>query len=607
MDIETFIKRPVFTTMLVMLLVVFGLGAYPTLGIDLNPDVDFPIVTVSVTYTGASPEEMESLITKTVEDAVSSVAGIKTLSSVSREGVSQTTIEFEFGTNPKLAANEVREKVASVRKRLPEQVDEPVVQRFDPNSQSIVYFSLVSDARSRGDIRKVAVDIVKDELQRLDGVGQVDVYGASDREIQLLVDPRKLEAYGITYQQILDIVNTQNSNTPGGRVNDRGLELTVRTIGKYKDIQDIKNIIVANQGGHLVRLGDVVTIEDGWSEERVYSRANGTPSVMVSVQKQSGTNTVDVAERVKKAMEDMQQRVLPPDIQVLTVRDGSVYIRDSVEDVLVSLVFGGLLAVAITYLFLQNSRATLIGAIAIPTSVIATFFLLKTMNFTLNTMSLMGLSLAVGILIDDAIVIIENIYRHLEEGKSAFEAARDGTTEIALAVMATTLSILAVFVPVANMGEIIGQFFKQFGLTIAFAVAFSLFGAFTLTPMLSAYWLTNHGEEKQASCLQRFLDKWERGFVAFRNVYGQILRWALERPKKMVALAVLSLFINAALVPFLGVEFQPTYDSGEFNIIATAPAGTSIDKMKEYSSTIEKEVLSIPELKSAFMIIGTNR
>jgi len=291
MNIETFIKRPVFTTMLVMLLVVFGLGAYPTLGIDLNPDVDFPIVTVSVTYTGASPEEMESLITKTVEDAVSSVAGIKTLSSVSREGVSQTTIEFEFGTDPKLAANEVREKVASVRKRLPDQVDEPVVQRFDPNSQSIVYFSLISDSRSRGDIRKVAVDIVKDELQRLDGVGQVDVYGASDREIQLLIDPRKLEAYNITYQQVLNIVDSQNMNTPGGRVNDKGTELTVRTIGKYKDIQDIKNIIVANQGSRLVRLGDVVTIEDGWSEERVYSRANGTPSVMVSVQKQSGTNT----------------------------------------------------------------------------------------------------------------------------------------------------------------------------------------------------------------------------------------------------------------------------------------------------------------------------
>ena len=607
MNIETFIKRPVFTTMLVMLLVVFGLGAYPTLGIDLNPDVDFPIVTVNVTYTGASPEEMESLITKIVEDAVSSIAGIKTLSSVSREGSSVTTIEFEFGTNPKLAANEVREKVASVRKRLPEQVDEPVVQRFDPNSQAIIYFSLVSDHRARGEIRKIAVDVVKDELQRLDGVGQVDVYGASEREILLLVDPRKLESYNIGYQQILDIVNSQNVNVPGGKVKEKGMELTVRTIGKYKTIEDIKNIIVANQGGRLIRLGDVVTVTDGWSEERVYSRANGTPSVMISVQKQSGSNTVDVAERVKKAMEDLERRILPADLKVYTVRDGSVYIRNSVEDVMVSLIFGGLLAVAITYLFLQNGRATIIGAIAIPTSVIATFFLIKSMNFTLNTMSLMGLSLAVGILIDDAIVIIENVYRHLEEGKTPFQAARDGTAEIALAVMATTFSILAVFVPVGNMGEIIGQFFKQFGLTIAFAVAFSLFGAFTLTPMLSAYWLRPHNQDRRTGWVQNLLDRWEDGFLALRELYGKVLRWAIKRPKKLIAFAVLSLFLNGALVPFLGVEFQPTYDSGEFNVILMAPSGTTLEKMKEYSAPIEKEILALPELRSAFMMVGANR
>lgn len=610
MNIETFIKRPVFTTMLVMLLVVFGLGAYPALGIDLNPDVDFPIVTVNVTYTGASPEEIESLITKTVEDAVSSIAGIKTLSSVSREGISVTTVEFEFGTNPKLAANEVREKVASVRKRLPDQVDEPVVQRFDPNSQAIIYFSMISEHRNRGEIRKIAVDVVKDELQRLDGVGQVDVYGASEREIQLLVEPRKLESYNITFQQILDIVNSQNINTPGGKVRENGTELTVRTIGKYKSVDDIKNIIVANQGGRLIRMGDVVTVDDGWSEERVYSRANGTPSVMIAVQKQSGSNTVDVAERVKKAMVDMQNRILPSDVSVLTVRDGSIYIRNSVEDVMISLVFGALLAIAITYLFLQNSQATIIGAIAIPTSVIATFFLIKSMNFTLNTMSLMGLSLAVGILIDDAIVIIENIYRHLEQGKSPFQAARDGTSEIALAVMATTFSILAVFVPVGNMGEIIGQYFKQFGLTIAFAVAFSLFGAFTLTPMLSAYWLKpNHGKKLGGwlKYLQVLLDKWERGFIAFRELYAQVMHWAIKRPKRIVAAAILSLFVNAALVPFLGVEFQPTYDSSEFNIMLTAPAGTTLEKMKEYTTPVEKEVLALPELKSVFMVVGSNR
>lgn len=610
--INIFIRRPVFTTMLVMLLVVFGMNAYPALGIDLYPDVEFPIVNVTVTWTGASPQEMESLITKPIEDAVSSVAGIKTLSSITREGTSQVNLEFEFGTNPKMAANEVREKVAGVRKRLPDQIDEPVVQRYDITAQSIVYFSLSSDSRSRGEIRKLAVDIVKDELQRLDGVAEVSVFGASEREIQLQIDPKKLEAYGITYQQILSTVNDYNINTPGGKVNEKGTELTVRTLGKYNSVDEVKAVVLANQDGRLIRIADVASVEDAWSEERVHARTNGSPSVLVAIQKQSGTNTVDVAERAKKAMADLQSRVLPPDIQVSVVRDSSTYIRDNVDDVMMSLVFGGFLAVLITFLFLQNTRATIIGAIAIPTSIIATFFLMKFMGFTLNNMSLMGLSLAVGILIDDAIVVIENIYRHLESGKSAMDAAREGTGEIALAVMATTLCILAVFVPVGNMGEIIGQFFKQFGLTIAFAVAFSLFVAFTLTPMLSAYWLkAGHSDVRELSgparWTQAVLDKWESGFQTILSVYRNILRWALECPKRMVAFAVLSLFLNGLLIPFLGSEFQPNYDSGEFQIVMMAPAGTSIEKMRELVTPVEKEILAIPELKSAYMVVGQNR
>lgn len=606
--IDVFIKRPVFTTMLVMLLVVFGLSSYPSLGIDLNPDVEFPLVMVNVTYTGASPEEMESLITKPIEDAVSSVAGIKTLSSVSREGVSQTTVEFELGTNPKLAANDIREKVAGVRKRLPDQIDEPVVQRYDITAQSILTFSLASENRSRGEIRKIAEDIVKDQLQQLDGVAEVSVYGAAQREIQILADPRKLEAYGLSMQQLLDAVSNNNVNTPGGRVTEKGIELTVRSISKYQTVDDIKKNVVLNQQGRLVRLQDVADVADTWGEERTYAATNGVPSVIVSIQKQSGTNTVGVAEKVKQSMEHLKQNVLPPDITVTVVRDNSVYIRDSVEDVMVSMIFGGLLAVAITFLFLRNTRATIIGAIAIPTSVISTFFLLKVMNFTLNNMSLMGLSLAVGILIDDAIVIVENIFRHMEQGKSPMDAAREGTKEISLAVLATTFSLLAVFVPVGNMGEIIGQFFKQFGLTVAFAVAFSLFVAFTLTPMLSAYWLkANHGEGRRLVWLEAVLDKWENAFEILRDNYCKILSWALQRPKKLVALAVLSLFLNALLLPFLGSEFQPTYDSGEFIINMVAPAGTSIERNKEMAAQVEKEVLAIPELKSAYMVVGSNR
>lgn len=608
--LSTFIKRPVFTVMLVMVLVVFGIGAYPGLGIDLYPDVDFPLVSISVSFPGASPEEMESLVTKPVEDAVSSLSGIKNLSSVTREGVSQTTIEFEFGTDPKLAANEVREKVAGVRMRLPDGIDEPVVQRFDVSAQAIATFSLASESRSPGEVRKLATDVVKEELQRIDGVADISIYGSSDREIGVAVDANKLAAYQISMPQILTAVNNQNLNAPGGKVEQNGTQLTVRTIGKYRSVDDIQKVIVANQEGRLIKLGDVATVTDGWAEETVMARTNGSPSVLIAVQKQSGTNTVNVATSVKKAADQLQSQ-LPPDVKLTITNDSSVYIQESVDDVLFTIVFGGVLAVIITFLFLQNTRATVIGALAIPTSIISTFFLMEYMGFTLNTMSLMGLSLAVGILIDDAIVVIENIFRHMEEGKSPYEAALAGTSEIALAVMATTFAILAVFVPVGSMSGMIGQFFRQFGLTVAFAVAFSLFVALTLTPMLSAYWLKrSHAEDGPETGFKRrvkqVLDKFEAGFLSVQESYRKLLVWALQRPKKLVAVAVLSLFLNFLLTPFLGTEFQPTYDSGQFSISLTAPAGTSLEKMRQMIAPIEETVLAIPEKEVAYVTIGSS-
>ena len=609
--IKMFIRRPVFTTMLVMLLVVFGVTSYPSLGIDLYPDVDFPIVTVRITYTGASPEEMEGLITKPVEDAVSSVSGIKTLSSTSREGISETIIEFELGTNAKMAANDVREKVAGVRRRLPDEIDEPVVQRYDITAQSIMTFSLASETRERGEIRKIAENVVKDELQRIEGVAEVNVYGSGNREIHVYIDPVKLEAFNVPFQSLYDIVNASNYNTPGGRVKSNGNEITVRTLGKYKSVEDIGKIVVSAQQGRIVRLSDVATVVDGWMEERVYARTKGTPSVLVSVQKQSGTNTVNVAEKVKKEM-DRLQKLLPADVKVSIVRDSSVYIRDNVDDVNTSLIFGSLLAVLITFLFIRDWRATVVAGISIPTSIVATFFLMKVQGFTLNNMSLLALSLAVGILIDDAIVVVENIVRHIEEGATPMEAAGNGTNEIALAVFAATLSLLAVFVPVGTMGEIIGQFFKQFGLTVAFAIGFSMFVAFTMVPTMSAYWLkpVDHDAipaSRVGRAVKAVLDKWEYWFEAMIRGYVELLRWCLKRPKKILAISALTLLINLMLTPFIGFEFQPTYDSGEFSIAMSAPAGTSIDKMKELVSPVEKEVLAIPELDSAYLLLGSGR
>ena len=606
--IKTFIKRPVFTTMFILVLVVFGTIAYPGLGMDLNPEIEYPFVNVTVTYTGASPEEMETLVTKSVEDAVSSVSGIKTISSLTREGYSQTVIEFELGNDPKQMASEVREKVAGIRKSLPDNADEPVVQRYDTSTQAILFYTFSSDIRSRGEVRKIVEDIVKEELQMLDGVAEVYLVGASERQLQIFADPQKLQAYNISIEDILDITNLENVNTPGGKVESYDTEVTVRTLGKYKNIDDLKNVVVAMQDGRIIKLGDVADVVDGWSEDRTYSRTNGVASVGIGIRKQSGTNTVAVADTVINAMDAFVEKDIPADIKATIVRDQSFYIKENVHEVWNAIIVGGILAVLITYMFLRDARATVIGGIAIPTSIIATFVLMKWQGFTLNNMSLMGISLSVGILIDDAIIVIENIHRHMEMGKDKFQAAYEATTEISLAILATTFSLLAVFVPIGNMGEMIGQFFKQFGMTVAFSIAFSLVVAFTLTPMLSAHWLkSEEGESKRPKIIDKCLEKFENVFKVTRETYEDLLHWALEKPKKIFLIAILSLGINVFLFPFIGKEFQPTYDSGEFSISLKAPAGTTIEKMKDLGNPIEKTVMAIPEVQTVNLSIGGSR
>ncbi|MHC1714055.1 MAG: efflux RND transporter permease subunit [Acidaminococcaceae bacterium] len=610
--IRTFIHRPVFTTMFVMLLVVFGIKAYPSLGVDLYPEVDYPLVSVTVTYEGAAPEEMETLITKPIENRVSQVSGIKTISSSIREGYSQTVLEFELGVDPKEKASEVREKVASVRGRLPDDIDEPVVQRVDLAAQSIVNFVLSSESRSRGEIRKLVEDVIKDELQRVEGVSEVNAYGASEREFKILINPQKLSAYNIPFQKVYDVINNANINTPGGSVEEKGTELVVRTLGKYKSVDDIKNVVVDNSNGRMVKVSDLAEVVDGWAEEISYARANKVPSVIISVQKQSGTNTVAVTDGVMASMEKMKKNDLPRDIKVDLVNDQSKYIRENVGDVWSAILFGGFFALLITYLFLGNFRATIIGGLAIPTSIIATFVLMKQMNFTLNNMSLMGLSLAVGVLIDDAIVLIENVFRHLEKGKQPIVAAQDATEELFLAILATSLSLIAVFIPIGSMGETVGQFFKQFGLTVAFAVAFSTMIAYTLTPMLSAYWLklpyaVGTEVNPRNKYVQIVLDKFENGFQITRQFYSELMEAAANYPKKIILISSMTLLFNLALVPFLGVELQPTYDSGQFSVTFKAPTGTNLEKTKELVAPLEAEIGDLKEVQIVSMRLGGTR
>ncbi|MDO4178623.1 MAG: efflux RND transporter permease subunit [Phascolarctobacterium sp.] len=607
--IGTFIRRPVFTTMFILLLVVFGIKCYPEIGVDMNPDVDLPIVSVRVTYDGASPEEMETLVTKPIENRVSQVSGIKTLSSTVLEGFSETVLEFELGVDPQVKASEVREKVSSVRKALPDDIDEPSTQTVDLNARAIVAWSFSSPTRSRSEIRRVIEDNIKDELQMVDGVSEVTVAGASKRVIRILVDPEKLAEYDVPFQTIRTKLNANNYNTPGGKVRNKEMEITVRTIGKYQTIDDVKKVVIGNYNGKNIFITDVAEVKDDWEDETSFASANGEPSVLCFVRKQSKTNTVDVTDNINNRMEELKKTVLPPDITVSKVRDRSKYIRENIADVWNAILFGGFLALAITYLFLRNLRATIIGGLCIPTSIIATFWLVKGMDFSFNNMSLMGMSLAVGILIDDAIVLIENIFRHMEMGKSPFQAAKEATEELTLAIIATSLTLMAVFVPIGSMGEIIGQYFKQFGLVVAFAVFFSTVVAFTMTPMVSAYWLKKVDEKtaNRNKYLQKFLDKFEEGFQSIREIYNNLMLWCMSRPRKIIAVSVLSLAINLALIPFLGKEFQPTYDSGEFSVSFQAPSGTSLKKTVELAEPLRKTIQELPELEVVAMTVGNYR
>lgn len=609
--IKQFIHRPVFTTMLILVLVVFGIRAYPNLGVDLYPEIDLPLVSVNVTYTGASPEEMETLIIKPIENRVSQVSGIKNMSATAREGFAQIVVEFPLGTDAKDKSSEIREKVASVRGRLPDDIDEPVVQRVDLSAQSVVSFTLASKTRSRGEIVRLIENVIKNRIQQVEGVSEVNYYGAGDRELKVYVDSEKLAAYKIPFQTVYSAVNAANVNTPGGNVKQSGTKLTVRTLGKFKSVDDIKNVVVANSNGRVVKIGDVAKVEDSWEEEISYARANKVPDVNLSVMKQSGSNSVTVIDGVHRTIAEMRaDGTLPADIEVNILNDTSKYIRDNIADVWSSILFGGFLALTITYMFLRNFRATIIGGMAIPTSVIATFVLMGQMKFTLNNMSLLGISLAVGMLIDDAIVLIENVFRHMEMGKEPKKAALDATTELSLSILATSLSLMAVFVPIGSMGEVVGQFFEQFGLTVAFAVAFSTFSAYSLTPMLSAYWLKNPKLEEHIprnKYLQRFLDWFERGFQSFRKMYEDVMETVMGHPRKTIAISSIFLLLSFALIPLVGVEFQPTYDSGEFRISAVAPSSVTTDEMARILEPVEDIIMQEDGVRLVGMRLGGTR
>ena len=600
---DTSIKRPVFATMVIVSFMVLGIVSLGRLGIDLFPEVNFPFVNVLVPYPGAGPEEVETLVTRPIEDAVAGINGVKRVISTSAEGLSMVGIELRLEIDPQAATAEVREKVAAIRARLPEQIKDPTINRFDVSALPIATYAVGSATLSSDATRRMVEDDIKPLLGQIDGVAAVEVNGGQVRELQVNLDPRRLEALNVPLTEVAAKLAADNLDVPGGQVRRDGKAVSLRTQGQYKTASEIENVILRSTGGSTVRVKDVGEVVDGYQDRTSTTRLNGEDAVSFSIRKQSGANTVEVQRRLDAALAKASPSF--PQLQIKTVQTDAEGIMENVTDVRGHIIFGGIMAVLVVFVFMRDWRSTLITALALPTSVIATFFFMYAIGFTINMMTLMALSLVIGILIDDAVVVRENIYRHMEHGEDPMTAARNGTSEIGLAVMATTFTILAVFLPVGFMTGIVGQFFKSFALTIAFAVSISLLVAFTLDPMLSSRFVRFIPlEERTRTRTGRFLERVGGFYDRIDRRYHGLLEWAIDHPWKIVATAVVVFFASMSTLSVIGTEFVPQEERGEFAVNTEVPAGTAFEQTVAYVGGVEKVVKEMPEVRQIFSTVG---
>ncbi len=605
---ETSIKRPVFATMFIAALVVLGIVSYPSIGVDLYPKIDFPIVSIYTQLRGASPEIMDIDVTDKIEEAISTINGVKTITSSSLEGFSSITVEFELERNIDLAAQDVREKVSSIRSKLPTDILEPVIQKVDPDAVPILWVA-VTGPQSVRDLSTYTNEILKEQLQRIEGVGALRIAGMRLRQGRIWLDADKLRAYQIAPGDVAQALRLENVEIPGGRIESDTKEYSIKIKGEFQRIQDFNDLIVAYYRGAPVRIRDIGRAEDGMEEKRNLARFNGKPCVSVGIQKQSGSNTVAIIDRVKRELVNIR-KTLPPGMDLGIAFDQSTFINRSIDEVKGHLIIGGFFAILAVFLFLRNWRTTLISALALPVSIIATFTIMKAFDFTFNNMSMLALSLSVGILIDDAIIVIENIYRHIEEGMEPREAAAFATSEIGMAVTATTLAIVAIFLPVAFMKGIIGRFFWQFAMTVVFSVMVSLLVSFTLTPMMASILLKQKKREKTDVVPVRFSflvgigDALERAYKKTEICLPSYPYFSLGYRKTVLMLALLIFAFSLYITKFIGKEFVPAEDQGQFIVRMEAPMDHSIDQADALFRQGESIVQSFPEANRFFYLQG---
>jgi len=601
------IKRPVFATMMIVALVVLGIVAYQRLGIDEYPDITYPVVITQVSYPGASPQVMERDVARPIEEALNTVQGVREITSTSYNGGATVRLLLNLGTDVLTAQQDVQAKIGRIRRALPPDIEEPVVNRFDPNSRPIISLGLQSAQRQLRELTSMADDVVATRLGAVPGVGEVTRSGGAERQIRVEVDPAALRAYAISPATIAAALQRENQEVPAGRVEHSGREQLVRVTGRISEPRQFGDVTVAVRDGVPVRVNDLARVVDGIADPRSAALLNDTPAVSLDIIKLSGANTVEVSDSVAVAVAELRGR-LPADVSLRVIRDDSWRIRDSLNDVQLTLILGAILTIAIIYLFLNSWRSTVITGLTLPVSIISAFFIMWLFDFTINNMTLLALSLSIGLLIDDAIVVRENIVRHMQTGKDHVRAAREGTSEIGLAVVSTTLAIIAVFIPVAFMGGMIGRIFLQFGVTVAFAVLVSLFVSFTLDPMLSSVWHDPESEEyggaREARGIRRIAVAFNNGFERLANRYPGWLSWSLANRGKVLAGAALSVVVAFMILPRLGFSWLPEVDGGEFNVQLRTTPGSSLSYTTSKGLEVSRLLRSRPEVELTYLRIG---
>ena len=621
---EICVKRPVFATMIVLSLVTVGAFSFFSLGVDLFPKIDFPTITITVVNPGASPEEIETEVTDKIEEAVNTVSGIDELRSTSIEGASQVFVQFVLEKDVNVAAQEVENRVQTVIPNLPQTAKQPTVQKLDTDAAPVLRI-VVSAPTNLRDVTEIAKNQIKQRIESINGVGQISIVGGRERQINVWVDPDKMRSYNVTAGEISNALATQNVEFPSGRIDGGQTETSVRTVGKIKKPEEFANIVVATRGTYAVKIKDIGYVEDGAEELRTEARLNGQPAVTLIVSKQSGQNTVAVAQEIKARLQEIE-KTLPANYRMQIIGDNSIFIENSLHAIEEHLIVGGFLAAVVVFLFLWNFRTTIIAALAIPTSIISTFALMYAMGYTLNSITMLSLTLMVGIVIDDAIVVLENIYRFVEEkGMSPYQAAIEGTREIGLAVLATTLSLMAVFVPIGFMQGIVGRFMSSFGLTAAFAVGVSLIVSFTLTPMLAARLIKApkepetadgdlspevHGdgmiENRQPKVAKHSpkTAKDARFYKYIDGTYTWLLKFSMAHRWLIVLLCALVFVSIYPLFKYVGKNFLPVDDQSQFEISVRAPEGYSISATSQLFERIATDVRKLEGVTDTLTTIG---